>query len=111
MSNNQLATLQDNSILAGLVVPESQKLVVKSASLQIVNVTTQSTAVDEAIRSLRSELENDPRMQELKELKKVKRELKQLHRDAVANYNGAMKVVLADVPGDTLIEKYRTLGI
>lgn len=111
MPNNQLATLQDNSILAGLVVPESQKLVVKSASMQIINVTTQNTLVDDEIRRIKAEIAKDTRMQELKELKKVKRELKQLHRDAVANYNGAMKVVLADVPGDTLIEKYRTLGI
>ena len=114
MPENQYLATKNNgteALLSRIEVPESQKIVVQSAAAQIINVTTRTGMIDAEIKRIKTEIAQNPAMMELKEMKRARKELNRIHQDAVSNYNGAMKVVLADVPGETLIEKYKALGM
>lgn len=97
-------TAVDN-VLQAVSLTESQLQVARSASAQIINVTSRMGAVQDEVKRLKAEMAEDPRFKNLREYKKVYKELNKLHQDAVANFNGIMKIVLADAPGKSLNEK------
>lgn len=110
MSNALSVSGNAVGILADINIPESQKLICQSAAAQIINVTSRAGAVDDEIKAVKARIAANADVQALKELKRARKELGRIHQEAVANFNGSMKVALADVPGNTLNEKYRNLG-
>lgn len=107
-NNNEsiaLAVPAVDDLLTVLKISETQLQIARNASAQIINVTSRMGDFDEEIRALKAEINEDPRMQRLKEYKKSRKELSKLHQDSVSSYNGIMKVILADAPGRNLSEK------
>lgn len=113
MPNNNIIVRETGTeaMLANVQISEAQKLVAQGAAAQILNVTSRMEAVMGEMKAMAMEIAKDPRVAQLKAYKKTMKELKNIHRESVANYNGVMKVVLADIPGRNLNEKYKALGM
>lgn len=111
MPKNEIMIPDTNSVLARVNISEQQKAVISNSAAQILNITSRAELIDNEIKRIAQEIANDPRIQTLKQYKKNRRELKRMHSEAVAGFNGALKMALAEVPGNTLTEKYRELGV
>ncbi len=109
--NNEIMIPDTNSVLARVNISEQQRAVVANAAAQILNITSRAGELDSAIKKMATEVAADPRILALKQYKKNRRELKRMHSEAVAGFNGALKMALAEVPGNSLNEKYAALGV
>lgn len=100
-------------VLSRISIPESQREVASQTAGQLVTIDLNVSAIEKEIKKIKAELvaDPDPRVKRMKELKANLKRLNIGREQMISSMNGIMKMALADVPGKTLAEKYKQIGI
>lgn len=91
--------------LNAMALTEKQYEVLIDAEKRAAAATIRIANLEKEERALKNKLEQSEEAQRMKKLKYEKRLMKQIQGEASAAYNGALEVVLAELPGKTLHEK------
>lgn len=100
-------------ILSRINIPESQREVASQTAGQLVSIDLSASAIEKELKKLKLELQADPDPR-VRRLKQLKADLKRLNvgkEQLISSMNGIMKMALADVPGKTLADKYKQIGV
>lgn len=101
----------EGNFLALAPIPEAQKQVLADTSGKMTSVDLQVVQIENEIRMLQADIKSvpDPRYTKIEDLKKKQKRLKEGKKELVQSLGGIMKMALAEVPGETLLEKYKFL--
>ena len=91
--------------LDAMALSEKQYEVLVGAEKRAAAATIRLSNLEKEERALKNKIEQSPEAQRMKKLKYEKRLMKQIQGEASAAYNGALEIVLAELPGNTLQEK------
>jgi hypothetical protein len=92
-----------------LEVPESQKKFLIESGQHAALMTSMEEMFKDEIESLTEKLSKNPDIIELKNMKRDYKTIKKSRVDAAIRYNGALKMAMSGVRGETLKEKMETL--
>jgi hypothetical protein len=107
---NLIQKSKTEDIVKKLAIPESQKEIYLNSVYKVIRCTAKLTDFENKMKKLRSDLNDDPRTRQLKDLKKKIKMVKSLNAEAIATANGALEMALSEIPGNSIEDKLNLIG-
>jgi hypothetical protein len=98
-------------IMSKLTISNAQKAIVSKSVYKMTNASSRINILDKEIRKIKNAISEDPKTLKLKELKRQRKLINNVHNESATAYNAVLEMALSDIPGSNILEKIDKLGV